>query len=346
MRRGGLLLLLSVAKVAGLGTQAGGASVGSFLRAWRTAKIESTANALDPSRYMFQILIVDDDNSRGRVAEGLLERVAAYTDAGWWLYPFSVTTLEGANGQPPPQSVVDCCEELQLCQTRANAPGARLCRADLDSYDLIVALDDDVRTRIMQSLRDEAPADYDMRVRLLSDFLNYETSTEYEAAAARREVSGRSRDDTLDPALADRLYPFAQLFSELPPGGAPLDCMAALPSPGEASLSFDQASGAAILAGGASWRRAEAAMIAGCSGLVLFLKDTIDDGFDAAYDRLLAECFCRREHVDVTWAHAETIIRRHSFTGALDPVERERRFTVHMGKLVERLAQDEQPQAD
>ena len=34
-----------------------------------------------------QVLFVDDDASRARTCEALLERVAGWADAGWWLPP-------------------------------------------------------------------------------------------------------------------------------------------------------------------------------------------------------------------------------------------------------------------
>ena len=45
----------------------------SLLRQWRAERARATAAQLDPSRYHLQLLFVDDDNARGRVAEGMLE---------------------------------------------------------------------------------------------------------------------------------------------------------------------------------------------------------------------------------------------------------------------------------
>ena len=48
-------------------------SPSSLLRQWRAERARATAAQLDPSRYHLQLLFVDDDNARGRVAEGMLE---------------------------------------------------------------------------------------------------------------------------------------------------------------------------------------------------------------------------------------------------------------------------------
>ena len=59
----------------------------------------------DASRYHVQVLFVDDDGVRARVCEALLERVAEWADAGWWVYPNSATICANVmDGDAPPPS--------------------------------------------------------------------------------------------------------------------------------------------------------------------------------------------------------------------------------------------------
>ena len=59
----------------------------SVLAEWRASRVSSLN--LDASRFHFQVLFVDDDNQRARIAECLTEQLAAWGDAGWWIYPHS-----------------------------------------------------------------------------------------------------------------------------------------------------------------------------------------------------------------------------------------------------------------
>ena len=53
-------------------------SAGTALFQWRAAKRKIASEAMDPSRYHFQVLFVDDDLFTARVCEGLFERIATY----------------------------------------------------------------------------------------------------------------------------------------------------------------------------------------------------------------------------------------------------------------------------
>ena len=70
----------------------------AVVHAWRAERLDRFAASFDASRYHAQVLFVDDDGARARTCEALLERVAIWSDAGWWIYPHSATT--SASGVP------------------------------------------------------------------------------------------------------------------------------------------------------------------------------------------------------------------------------------------------------
>ena len=53
------------------------------LSSYQKARAEETSKYLDASRFHFQILFVVNDNFHGRIAEGMLARVAEYN--GEWV---------------------------------------------------------------------------------------------------------------------------------------------------------------------------------------------------------------------------------------------------------------------
>lgn len=338
-RRG---LLAALVLLAPLWSSSLSLSPRDVLNEWRQQRLDSTAKIIDPSRYHLNILFIDDDNSRARVAEGCLERVAEWADAGWWLYPFCSTIAgEAKTIRSPSQNTVDVSKELGLCQTRATAPGARLARSDLDSYDLVIALDDDVRDKVVSSLKQEmeTPEEeivfYQSRLRLLSDFgtiLMEDVPEDPAEAAASWEVSSRK---LLHPDLFERISPFLGQVRVL---GA-LDSMRALPVPGEQALFM--APDGTVKFGEDTWRMTEAAMILCIAGLVQFSKDTIDDSFNQQFDQLLENCFNTREALDYDYDRdVEPVVRRYEFTGALSIKERKRRFEDYAEKLRSRFKDD------
>jgi len=233
-------------------------------------------------------------------------------------------TIADLDGLGPLPATKAACAELGLCATRSSAPGARICREDLDSHDLVVCVDDEVRTAILRWLADDLSEDelayYEQgRVCLLSDFCSIEL-----------EADRTQQTSVIDPTLRARVAPLRGILE----GG--LASTRAWPEPGSAALTLG-ADGAARLAADGSWRLAEASFVLGCAGLTRFAKDTIDAGFLVAYDTLLGEMFCRREHLAATWTDAEPRIRAHVFTGALTGAEREHRFHEHIARLAAQL---------
>ena len=71
------LALCSSAAVVLAFTQ-GSSDITFSLSAYQKARAKATSNALDASRFHFQILFVDNNSFSGRIAEGMLSRIAEY----------------------------------------------------------------------------------------------------------------------------------------------------------------------------------------------------------------------------------------------------------------------------
>ena len=59
---------------------------------WQKARVQSLD--VDASRYHAQVLFVDDDNARARMAECCADALAHWADAGWWIYPHACSLTE------------------------------------------------------------------------------------------------------------------------------------------------------------------------------------------------------------------------------------------------------------
>lgn len=130
----------------------------AMVQAWRTERLSRFSTSFDASRYHAQVLFVDDDGARARTCEALLERVAIWSDAGWWIYPHSVTTSGNGvpDGSSPLPSLSRTARDLGLCPARLGARAATLEAADLLAYDLIVAVDFTVLEQVRGLVPDAA----------------------------------------------------------------------------------------------------------------------------------------------------------------------------------------------
>lgn len=304
----------------------GPTSYASILRDWRQSRARETSIALDTSRYHLSILFVDDDNARARVAEGIFERVSLHADAGFWLYPHSATVTANSTKalrRPPPDAVA-VCALLGLCPTRSNAPGAPLCRSDLDAYDLLVCLDDGVAAAVFKSVFASADEEnfYRPKCRTLSEFLAPDAAAG-DALAATLDTLLRSRAAAgLLPVVADD------------PAAAGSDVFRARPCIADARLVWNADGTAAVPNRAAgSWPAAEAAYIMAAAGLTHFCKAAIDESFSHAFGALLEASFCRREDLELSQTDAETRIRRNQISGFFSLDERMRRFEAHREAL-------------
>ena len=266
------------------------------LAEWQKARVQSLD--VDASRYHAQVLFVDDDNARGRMAECCADALAHWADAGWWIYPHSCSLTEDqALRSDPRQEAI--LTSLGFDGARVTAAGAALAKEDLDAYDLVVCADAAVRDAVL-ALGDES---YETSVRLLADF------------ATVADARSRALFDGLDVALAERARS-RQDGGELVVEGA--------------DAQSDRDSFDALL---------ESTLVL-TAALVVFLKDSFDASFTESFNSLLRTHFYDERHVDARWADAESALRRHIVTGALDPRERERLFDAHMTGLRRRLSGD------
>ncbi|CAH0375873.1 unnamed protein product [Pelagomonas calceolata] len=157
----------------------------ALLAEWQAARIKSLD--VDASRYHAQVLFVDDDNARARMAESCADALAHWADAGWWIYPHSCSLTEDqALIENPRQEAI--LTSLGFDGTRVTAAGAALAKEDLDAYDLVICADAAVRDAVL-ALGEES---YETSVRLLADF------------ATVADARSRALFDGLDVALAER----------------------------------------------------------------------------------------------------------------------------------------------
>ena len=268
------------------------------LAEWQKARVQSLD--VDASRYHAQVLFVDDDNARARMAESCADALAHWADAGWWIYPHacSLRTEDQALIENPRQEAI--LTSLGFDGARVTAAGAALAKEDLDAYDLIVCADTAVRDAVLALAGDES---YETSVRLLADF------------STVADARSRALFDGLDVALAER----ARSRQD---GGALVFAGADAQSDRDG---FD-----ALL---------ESTLVL-TAALVVFLKDSFDASFVDSFNGLLRTHFYDERHADARWADAEPAMRRHVVTGALDPRERERLFDAHMTGLRRRLSGD------
>jgi hypothetical protein len=302
--------------LAALTTVIGLESPAAAMQQWRTMRLEGFRRVYDPSRYHVQVLFVDDDGYRARTCEAMLERVAEWADAGWWIYPHAASIGIVSDGDSAPASLRETAARYDLSRARIEAPAARLDPSDLNgAYDLIVCVDLAVLEQVRAMLRvgsDEPPpssasevpaaeAD-DAAVLSLCDFL----------------ACGGERMEALDDELRALVAPQYQAILN---GGIEL------PSVGPRSD---------------KWEALLALTTLCCAGMTTFLKESIDQYFEDAYTGLLATHYPAASDADVPWPVAEEALRRHIVTGGLDMGVRRRLFEEHIAALKQQEPDAEQ----
>jgi hypothetical protein len=332
------------------------------LSAYQKARAIETTHSLDASRFHFQILFVDNNNFHGRVAEGLLGRVAEYNDAMCILFPSSATITTSSYSQAPidaaaPQLAIAVCEKLGLCKTKCAAMGTAFDLSYLDEYDLIIAMDDQIRSLILRSLND--PADqvyYAPKCRLLSEFLSPTFCSAVSRSAVEVELdgngnrnghSGPADDDIilqsmLDYDLFQRVQPFSDLVRDrssnvFSSDGITLKDIYTKGNYNDTPRIVLTNDGVAVPNFDAGWPLVEAAMIVASTGITRFCLDTMDSQMDASFQSLLVQHFCRKEHLHdaLNWVQADDQLRKSSFavTGYFSPEQRKDKFERHIENL-------------
>jgi hypothetical protein len=300
---------------------------------YQKARALETAKCLDASRLHFQIMFVDDDNAKGRIAEGLLARVAEYNDAMFMLFPAS-STIEASMNAPrdaaAPEQAVAVCESLGLCSTRSTLVGTSFDLSYLDEYDLIIAMNDDIRSLILRSLSASDQEYYGAKCRLLSEFLSPEfcsvnQSQSIGSTSVAQTINNNKNDndddeqllretsnakillDMLDSELQDRVAPFSDLVIDR--SSNVLD---------EHQLELQTA-----------------ALILAASGVTKFCLEAMQAQFESSFQSLLQHNFHSPEHLEVSRDQADAQLRRgsHSVTGYFSPEQRRTRFEQHIADL-------------
>jgi len=282
------------------------------LSAYQRACAVETSKSLDGSRLHFQILFVDDDNAKGRIAEGLLARVAEHNDAMFVLFPASATIASSRNAPrdaAAPEDAVKICESLGLCSTRCTMIGTSFDLSYLDEYDLIVAMDEDIRSLILRSLPHADQEYYSPRCRLLSEFLSPEFC---KINNAKKETILLNM---LDSELFGRVAPLSDSITDR-----------------SSNVFFTD--------------QGEAALILASAGLTRFCLDTIDVQFEASFQSLLQANIGRNPRLQADWDLADEQLRRCSaaITGYFSPAQRKTRFEEYLRNL--RLQEEEETKND
>ena len=308
------------------------------LAAYQRARAKETSAQLDASRFHFQILFVDNNNFHGRIAEGMLAKIAEYNDALFTLFPYSATidsSYEAPLDSSAPLEAMDICESLELCTTKCSEDGTSFNLSYLDEYDLIIALNDEVQSLILASLPPGCEG-YEQKCRTLSEF----TSVDFCGIQNKVGVTRQSLQDMIEPMLWKRIKPFVGVgtgdegsnFSSILSNSKASD----INSP---AIVLSESGGA--IANPNSWPVAEAAMIMACAGITRFCLDTMDAQFDAAFTALLNRHFYQSEHVGISVKDADDQLRLGSLsvTGYFSPKERHTRISRHFDELRSKLCE-------
>mmetsp|Transcript_15164 Transcript_15164/g.33172 ORF Transcript_15164/g.33172 Transcript_15164/m.33172 type:complete len:373 (-) Transcript_15164:327-1445(-) len=336
------------------------------LSAYQQARASETAHALDGSRFHLQVLIVDTDNQIGRIAEGLIARVAEYNDGMFILFPTSATFVGSSNKSnknenrmvsyaeqdaTAPENAVQVCRSLGLDMHRSSADGIAFDESYLDGYDLVLTTTDTLRNKILGSLSFNSQQYYGPKLRLLSEFLSMDfimassrkrTSSNETFDNSKADKEGTNTQDVvmgmLDGELQDRVLPFLPRLAESQLSSSNL--FAHEPSVHEPRMALNQ-KGAAVPNRNA-WPETEAALILAAAGITRFCLDTIETQMKVAFNVLLQNYF---KHLDWTWEEAEETLRMGSsgVVGYFSPKQRRVQWEEHMVEL-QRQLEDEKAQ--
>jgi len=353
------------------------------LSAYQKAQAWETSQSLDATRLHFQILFVDDDNAKGRIAEGLLAKIAEDNDATCILFP-SCATIANAHSAPrdaaAPQGAASICRSLGLDTFRADEIGTAFELSNLDDYDLVIAMDDEIRALILRSLALVEGDDhsnnhdyYSQKCRSFSEFLsmafcgsihsyanqdddNYITGNdknEKDSSNAKSKDEVEALLNMLDTPLRSRVEPFWGVFHDESRPHRQLSINSEIFRHAEVPTSLEVAesqpaiilseSGAAVPnTREGSWPMVQAAMVLASAGLTRFCLDTIDAQFHHAFQTLLERNLCRLEHLELTWETVDDQLQRCNAAvyGYFSPKQRKAKFERHRASLQTKLAQD------
>ena len=349
------------------------------LSAYQKARAQETFQTLDASRFHFQILFVDNDNFHGRIVEGVMARVAEYNDALFTLFPSSATLLldsttttttttsqtTAPRDAAAPDLAAQVCDSLGLCHTKSADIGTSFDVHFLDDYDLVICMDDDIRTSILRSLQQRTSIHsrkekeeeqqrlnfYGAKCRLLSEFLSLDfcnvASQQQQDLNANNENSSSSSSsstqtqkqfllDMLDSDLQEAAAPFYELVNDDYSNSHSLfgQRMISWNDIYEPRMALSEKTGAAI-PNPQGWPKVQAGILLGTAGLTRFCLDTIHVQMEVAFQHLLEQHFCRQEHLSIPLDQAEEQLRKGclTITGYFSPQQRQTRIQQHFETL-------------
>mmetsp|Transcript_26563 Transcript_26563/g.40305 ORF Transcript_26563/g.40305 Transcript_26563/m.40305 type:complete len:379 (-) Transcript_26563:59-1195(-) len=316
---------------------------------------------LDIPRTVLTSLFVDDDNAKGRIVEGLFARIVEYNDAMCVLFPESCTIpsrrIVAEMDAEPHEGALAICESLGLCPARSEAWGTALDLSyHLDQYDLIVTMDDNIRSRILRSIVGEKEQqEYAAKCRLLSDFLPEGVLLESTNTNSSSSNDASTILDMLDGELQDRVKVLSPLLREEETKNQLSDILhryfddngllfqIAVPANKD---EFHASRPRLILtpSGAASWNihqeswpLTEVAMIMATAGITRFCLDTIQNYYDQSFQNLLEINYpilhknCVDDDDALQWEKVDAQLRRcsHLICGYFSPGERKGRWEAY-----------------
>lgn len=297
----------------------------------------ATSQALDATRLHFQILFLDDDNGKGRLAEKMVAQLAEYNDALFILFPSSATVVEARSapmGADAPVQAVQACDALGL--SPCDDVGTAFDLANLDDYDLIVCFDDALRSWILNSVstndNDDHFCYYAHKVKVLGDFLQLDF-----CGSIRRDenpVTVESLLNMMEPTWRDLVEPYAQVLVSESHANADIFRNVQLPtkshSPVVPPIAMNEQG--AVVPNFQSWPLVQAALLLASAGLVRFCLDALDAHFEAAFDILLERNVKER----VEWSvqlDEQLALCNAAVCGYFSPQQRRAKFDLHLQGL-------------
>jgi len=300
------------------------------LESYQRNRAMETFDALDATRFHFQILFVDTNNSMGRIAEGLLGRIAEYNDAMFVLFPSSAT-LNGYGDATPSEETNRMCSELNLCPIRSTDLGTSFSIDDLDEYDLVIVINDDIRSFILRSIDDDKDQRYySSKVRLLSDFLNTDNNNVLSPIMEENEDK-LVLDNILEYDLLERIKPYQDYINNNNAMTMMMSDDIFASSDNDNDNDDDELSVTSLLlqsSSSFSSKLKEAALIVATAGVAQFCLSTMDIQMDQAFSRLLqdnAKFFFENKK---EWDDIDDQIRRCSshISGYFSPQQRKEKY--------------------
>lgn len=332
-----LLLLLSVSLVSAYTPGNSGDLPFFSLKSYQRARAQETSKYLDASRFHFQILFVDDNNFHARISEGIFERLAEYNDALFTLFPSSAT-ITASNKSPldsaPSQEALSICDSLGLCSMKCAEFGTAFDISYLEDYDLIIAMNDDVQSRILSSL--PSNSGFEQKCRSLNEFLSedfYSSVVTFDKNKKDNELQ-----NMMEVELWDRVQPFYETLKTRSTTNSldvfSSDSILSMQDINKPRLTISEG-GAAIPNMQDPWPVQEAGLLIGCAGLVRFCLDSMDAQFNLAFEGLMEKFFHREKDLNLSLEEADSLLRKGSFaiTGYFSPKERKERIRTYFENL-------------